>query len=77
MDTPVTWKVVSQQQTQQFDPNGNPINGKNVTIETTTGYKGSVFVPDSVYSQPDQVKELLANEAKSVVAVHGLTGTVR
>lgn len=72
----ITWNVVSQSPTQKFDSNGNPIDGKTVTFKTSTGYEGSLFVPDPVYAQPDQVKEMILGEVKRVAAIHALSGSV-
>lgn len=72
----ITWQVTNQEPAQEFPTNGNPVTGKRITFTTSTGYSGTVFVPDPVYAQPDQVKEIIANEVRRVVAIHTLTGTV-
>lgn len=72
----VTWEVTNQSQTTKFDNAGNEIPGKNVTYKTSTGYEGTVFVPDSVYGDPSNVRDIINAQVKDVAGVHGLKGSV-
>jgi len=71
----VSWTVTSQSPSTKFGPDGNPIEGKDVNFETTIGYKGTVFIPDSVYGDPSAVRQMIASEVQTVAAIHGLSGT--
>lgn len=60
----------------QFGPTGQQIPGKALTIETTTGYTGTVFVPAAVLGDLDAVRQIIEQEVALVAAAKGLTGTV-
>lgn len=70
-----TWQVTGQTPEQQFDASGNTTTGKLISFSVSPqGYQGTVFVPDSVYANVDDVRTLIQAEVDRVVAVHALTG---
>ena len=72
----ITWKVTSTSPTQEFGPNGSPIQGHTVNFTTSTGYEGSVFVPDDVWADASKVKDVIRARAIQAATIKNLEGTV-
>lgn len=71
---PVTYTVKAVTPDSQFTGLNTPVAGKRVTFSTSTGYEGSVFVPDSVFSDRNAVQAMIAEEVRRVAAIQSLTG---
>lgn len=70
-----TWQVTGQSPQVQFDAQGNVTNGQDITFKINeTGYTGTIFVPDTFYANPDNVRELIQNRVNALTAVHQLNG---
>ncbi|MGH7238942.1 MAG: hypothetical protein ACREHG_02630 [Candidatus Saccharimonadales bacterium] len=69
------WTVTSQRPFQEFTDSGQIVSGKEVTFRTDSNYVGTIFIPDSVYGNIDQVKDLINKEVSRIMAVHTLSGT--
>lgn len=76
MPAPVTYKVTAVAPDVQFSPGGSQIPGKQLTIETSTGYTGTVFVPTTLLGDLDRVRALIEDEVGKVAAVQAVTGTI-
>jgi hypothetical protein len=74
--TPVTYTVTGITQETQFTAASNPIAGKRVTYQTSTGYEGTVFVPDSVFGDAGAVRQIIEGEVRKVAVAQSLSGTV-
>lgn len=70
-----TWKVTGQTQTEDFS-SGDGVPGVDIRIEVSNGWTGTVFVPNTVYPHPDQVRELITEKVKQVLANHNMSGTI-
>jgi len=68
-----SWRVTGQQQTMRIGPTGDATHGVEVMFSTGHGVAGSVFVPDSVYADPQQVREAVAARAAQLDAVSTMT----
>jgi len=73
---PVTYTVTGVTPDTHFSPTSTPIPGKQVAYSTSTGYEGSVFIPDTIFTDPAAVRLAVEGEVKAVAAVQGLAGTV-
>lgn len=73
---PVTWEVTAVAQDTQYSPTAAPIAGKRVSFTTSTGYAGTVFIPDSVFGDLDAVRQVIDGEVAKVAAAQVITGTV-
>ena len=73
---PITYKVTGVTPETQYTPTATPIPGKRVTYATSTGYDGSVFVPDTVFSDVAAVRQLIEGEITQVAAAQAITGTL-
>jgi hypothetical protein len=69
-----TWSVTSQQQTTALYGT-RFVRGVEIAFVTGLGHSGSVFVPQDVYSNTDQVKAMVAAAAAQMDAVGSLSGT--
>ena len=76
MPQPVTYQVTAVAPDIQFSPSGQQIPGKALTIETSTGYRGTVFVPSTLLGDTDRVKALIESEVSQVVAAQAIAGSV-
>lgn len=76
MPQPVTYQVTGVAPDVQFSVGGNQIPGKQLTITTSTGYTGTVFIPSSVLADLDRVRALIEDEVGKVTAVQQIQGTV-
>lgn len=74
--TPITYKVTGVTQDSQFTGASTPVTGKKVSFSTSTGYEGSVFVPDASFSDASQVRALIEDQVKLVAAAQSITGTL-
>ena len=71
--TPPTGHVVSQVEVDGQNQAGQWVKGVNVTgVIDATGTTFTVFVPLAQYT-PELVRQMLADRAAQVAAVHGLT----
>lgn len=73
---PVGYEVTGVAPDIQFSAGGSQIPGKQLTITTTTGYTGTVFVPSSVLGDLDRVRALIEDEVGKVAAVQAVKGTI-
>ena len=73
---PVTWQITSVAPDTDFSAAGSQIPGKRLTITTSTGYTGTVFVPSTVLSDLARVQALIEDEVRKVTAVQALKGTI-
>jgi hypothetical protein len=71
----VGYKVTGVTQETKYSLTGSPIPGKNVTIETTGGYAGTLFIPDTIFGDAGAVQQAIENEVRSVTAAMNITGT--
>ncbi len=74
--TPVTYQVTAVIPETQYNTQGSPVTGKTVRYSTSLGYEGSVFVPDTVFSDLPAVRALIEGEVRMVAVAQALTGTV-
>lgn len=72
----ITYRVTAVAPDTQFGAQNSVISGKRVTFETSTGYVGSVFVPNGVFSDQGAVKGLIEGEVRLVAQAQALTGSV-
>lgn len=70
---PGGWTVTNQTEVTKPDPSGNFTAGVQVYFTTALGQSGSVFVPDSVYPNVDQVRAMIAARAAIVDQVRQLS----
>lgn len=69
----VQWKVIPPVMARtQIDATGQPVQGKVVTFQLSTGQTGTVFVPDAQFST-DGVKAAIQPVADNLDAVLNLT----
>jgi hypothetical protein len=74
--TPITYKVTGVTQDSQFTGQATPVTGKRVQFSTSSGYDGSVFVPDSVFPDVAAVQRMIEGEVKLVAAAQSIAGNV-
>lgn len=74
--TPVSYKVTTVTTGTQFTGSATPVTGKTVSFETSTGYIGTVFVPDGVFADQAAVRQLIESEVKLVAAAQVIAGSV-
>lgn len=74
--TPVGYEVTDVTQETKYALNGTPIPGKNVAFKTTSGYEGTLFIADSIFSDTNAMRLALEGEVKAVGAAMGIKGTV-
>jgi hypothetical protein len=72
----VTWEVTAVTPYTDFNAAGQSVPGKQLTISTSTGYTGTVFVPSSVLGDQGAVQEIIENEVRLVAAAKALSGTI-
>lgn len=77
MPQPVTYEVTAVAPDVQFSPTGSQIPGKQLTISTSTGYTGTVFVPANVLQDLDRVTAIVEDEVRKVAAVQAVKGTIQ
>lgn len=68
-----TWQVTAQQQTTALYGT-RFVRGVEVQFTTGLGHSGSVFIPQDVYGNTDQVKAMIAAAAVQMDAVGSLSG---
>lgn len=74
-DNGYTWSVTGQQNDSQIDTAGNVIAGKTVTFQITpSGQTGTVFIPNTSYSNTNSVREMIQAEVDQLETVRNLTG---
>ena len=76
MPPQVTWKVTQVAPDVQFGPGGTQIPGKQLTISTSTGYTGTVFIPSSMLGDLAAVQATIEAEVRAVAAVQAITGAI-
>ncbi len=72
----VTYQVTAVAPETQYNQLGTAIPGKRLTITTSAGYEGTVFVPDSVFGDLAAVQEAVEGEVRRVAAARAITGSV-
>lgn len=72
----VTYEVTTVAPETQYNQLSQPVSGKRVSFKMSTGYEGSVFIPDSVFSDHAAVVGLVEGEAKRVASVQAISGAV-
>ena len=77
MPSPVTYQVTQVAPDVQFGPGGNQIPGKQLTISTSTGYTGTVFIPSSMLGDVAAVQATIEAEVRQVAAVQAITGVIQ
>lgn len=77
MPPQVTYKVTQVAPDVQFGPGGNQIPGKQLTVSTSTGYTGTVFIPSSMLTDLAAVQATIEAEVRQVAAVQAITGAVQ
>lgn len=70
---PGGWTVTSQTEVTKPDPSGNFTTGVQVYFTTALGQQSSVFVPDNIYPNVDQVRQMIAAKAAIVDQVRQLS----
>lgn len=76
MPPPITYKVTQVAPDVQFGPGGNQIPGKQLTITTSTGYTGTLFIPASMLGDLAAVQATIEQEVGLVAGVQSITGTI-
>ena len=74
--TPITYKVTGVTQDSQFTGQSTPVTGKRVAFETSSGYSGAVFVPDSVFQDKAAVVRMIEGEVRIVAAAQTISGQI-
>lgn len=74
--SPVTYRVTTVTADTQYNIQNAPVTGKRITFEMSTGYTGSVFVPDTVFGDMASVRGIIEGEVKMVAAAQAISGTV-
>lgn len=77
MPAQVTYKVTQVAPDVQFGPGGNQIPGKQLTITTSSGYTGTVFIPSSMLGDLAAVQATIESEVGQVAAVQAITGAIQ
>lgn len=77
MPAQVTYKVTQVAPDVQFGPTGSQIPGKQLTIETSSGYTGTVFIPSSMLGDLAAVQATIEQEVGQVAAVQAITGAIQ
>lgn len=72
----VTYRVTGVADDTQFTGGSSPVPGKRVSFSTSTGYDGSVFVPDTVFGDTAAVRALIESMVYQVAAAHVLSGSI-
>lgn len=73
---PVTYQVTAISPDRQLNGQSDVVPGKRVTFKTSTGYEGTVFIPDSVFSDMNVVRQLVEAEAMLIAQAQQIAGTV-
>lgn len=76
MPQQISYEVTAVAPDVQFSPGGQQIPGKQLTITTSTGYTGTVFVPASMLGDLAAVRLLIEAEVQQVAAVQAVKGAV-
>lgn len=74
--TPVTYQVTGVTPSTTFNGTSTPVPGKLVAYTTSSGYTGSVFVPDSVFADKAAITRMIEGEVRLVVAAQNITGSI-
>jgi len=74
--TQVTYQVTRVTADTQFPAGSTPVTGKSVAFSTSSGFSGSVFVPDSVFADKDAVTRLIEDQVRIIAQAQGIAGTV-
>lgn len=74
--SPVTYEVTGVTQETKYALNGTPVPGKNVAFTTSSGYQGSLFIADSVFSDTTAMRQAIEGEVKAVSAAMVVKGTI-
>lgn len=73
----ITYTVSRVTPDTQFPPGEQPVKGQLVAYSTSTGYNGSVFVPDTIFADQSAVKRMIEAQVRLVAAAQAITGTVQ
>lgn len=76
MPQQVTYQVTAVTPYTDTDPAGNITPGKRVSVTTSSGYEGTVFVPQALMGSPGAVQALIEGELGQVAAVQAIRGTL-
>lgn len=74
--TPVTYEVTDITQETKYGLNGTPIPGKNVSFKASSGYEGTLFIADSIFSDTAAMRQAIEGEVKAVASAMAIKGTV-
>lgn len=72
----ITYQVSGITPDTQFTATNTIITGKRVAFTTSTGYSGSVFVPDGVFADTNAIKRLIESQVMLVAAAQGIAGQI-
>ncbi|MGH9622519.1 MAG: hypothetical protein ACRD45_22780 [Bryobacteraceae bacterium] len=73
---PIGYEVTDVTQETKYGLNGTPIPGKNVSFKTTSGYEGTLFIADTIFSDVTAMRQAIEGEARAVSAAMMIKGTV-
>lgn len=76
MPQQVTYQVTAVSPYTDTDAAGNITPGKRVTVQTSSGYEGTVFVPQALMGNPAAVQDLIEGELGQVAAVQAIRGAL-
>lgn len=72
----VTYRVTGVAPETQYNQLGTAIAGKRLTITTSAGYEGTLFIPDSVFGDLAAVQQAVEGEVRRVAAALAVAGSV-
>lgn len=72
----ITYQVTGVAPDIQYPAAGSPVFGKKVSFTMSTGYEGSVFVPDTVFGDAKAVHEAVTSQVRMVAAALAISGTI-
>jgi len=73
----ITYQVTRVTPETRYPPGEQPVAGKSVAFTTSAGYTGTVFAPDSVFSDAAAVRRLVEDQVQLVAAEMQITGEIR
>lgn len=72
----ITYQVTGVTPDSEFTTANTVVPGKRVAFSTSSGYSGSVFVPNSVFADQAAVRRLIEGEVRVVAAAQAITGSI-
>lgn len=71
-----TYRVTGVTEDTSYNTSNTVIYGKRVSFDTSSGYSGSVFVPNSVFTDTAATAAMVEGEVRLVLAAQQIAGTV-